>query len=316
MGKTITKVIRVDNDTKKLMNEFYKDMKRDKTPPYAVFQADTGDTIVTLYESGKAMFQGVSADIEAGMWESIRKDKDNIDYFMDTKDTKIKKEDQVDIPSDIASVGSDEVGTGDYYGPIVVTASFVSKDNIPFLTELGVRDSKKLSDEQILKIVPKIIKKIPYKTIMLSNKEYNDNYGKDMNMNMNKIKAVLHNKVLTEMVKDNDYDYIVVDQFEPEKSYYNHLSDVPNPLKGITFITKAEDKCLSVAVSSLISRYIFIKEMDKLGDKYGIFLPKGANYYVEDVGIKLVNKYGEKILHDIAKLNFSNTDRILKEVRK
>ena len=314
MGKTITKVIRVDNDTKKLMNEFYKDMKRDKTPPYAVFQADTGDTIVTLYESGKAMFQGVSADIEAGMWESIRKDKDNIDYFMDTKDTKIKKEEQVDIPSDIASVGSDEVGTGDYYGPIVVTASFVSKDNIPFLTELGVRDSKKLSDEQILKIVPKIIKKIPYKTIMLSNKEYNDNYGKDMNMN--KIKAVLHNKVLTEMVKDNDYDYIVVDQFEPEKSYYNHLSDVPNPLKGITFITKAEDKCLSVAVSSLISRYIFIKEMDKLGDKYGIFLPKGANYSVEDVGIKLVNKYGEKILHDIAKLNFSNTDRILKEVRK
>lgn len=314
MGKTITKVIRVDNDTKKLMNEFYKDMKRDKTPPYAVFQADTGDTIVTLYESGKAMFQGVSADIEAGMWESIRKDKDNIDYFMDTKDTKIKKEDQVDIPSDIASVGSDEVGTGDYYGPIVVTASFVSKDNISFLTELGVRDSKKLSDEQILKIVPKIIKKIPYKTIMLSNKEYNDNYGKDMNMN--KIKAVLHNKVLTEMIKDNDYDYIVVDQFEPEKSYYNHLSDVPNPLKGITFITKAEDKCLSVAVSSLISRYIFIKEMDKLGDKYGIFLPKGANYYVEDVGIKLVNKYGEKILHDIAKLNFSNTDRILKEVRK
>lgn len=314
MGKTITKVIRVDNDTKKLMNEFYKDMKRDKTPPYAVFQADTGDTIVTLYESGKAMFQGVSADIEAGMWESIRKDKDNIDYFMDTKDTKVKKEDQVDIHSDIASVGSDEVGTGDYYGPIVVTASFVSKDNIPFLTELGVRDSKKLSDEQILKIVPKIIKKIPYKTIMLSNKEYNDNYGKDMNMN--KIKAVLHNKVLTEMVKDNDYDYIVVDQFEPEKSYYNHLSDVPNPLKGITFITKAEDKCLSVAVSSLISRYIFIKEMDKLGDKYGIFLPKGANYYVEDVGIKLVNKYGEKILHDIAKLNFSNTDRILKEVRK
>lgn len=314
MGKTITKVIRVDNDTKKLMNEFYKDMKRDKTPPYAVFQADTGDTIVTLYESGKAMFQGVSADIEAGMWESIRKDKDNIDYFMDTKDTKVKKDVEVEIPSDIASVGSDEVGTGDYYGPIVVTASFVSKDNIPFLTELGVRDSKKLSDEQILKIVPKIIKKIPYKTIMLSNKEYNDNYGKDMNMN--KIKAVLHNKVLTEMVKDNNYDYIVVDQFEPEKSYYNHLSDVPNPLKGITFITKAEDKCLSVAVSSLISRYIFIKEMDKLGDKYGIFLPKGANYYVEDVGIKLVNKYGEKILHDIAKLNFSNTDRILKEVRK
>ena len=312
-NKTITKVIRVDNETKKLMADFYKDMKRDKTPPYAIFQADTGDTIVTLYESGKAMFQGVSADIEAGMWESIGKDKENIDYFIDREEVKEKKE-ETTIPIDISSVGSDEVGTGDYYGPIVVTASYVNKDDIPFLTELGVKDSKKLSDEQILKIVPKIIKKIKYKTIMLSNKEYNKNYGKDMNMN--KIKAVLHNKVLTEMVKDNEYDYIVVDQFEPESSYYKHLSEVPSLLKGITFITKAEDKCLSVACSSLISRYIFVKEIDKLGDKYGIFLPKGANYYVEDVGIKLVEKYGINVLKEVAKLNFSNTDRILKEVRK
>lgn len=314
MKKTITKVIRVDDETKKLMDNFYQDMKREKTPPYAIFQADTGDTIVTLYQSGKAMFQGVSADIESSMWESIKKDKSDIDYFIDTPKKEIKKEEEISIPINISSVGSDEVGTGDYYGPIVVTASYVNKDNIPFLEELGVKDSKKLSDEQILKIVPKIIKKIPYKTIMLSNKEYNDNYGKDMNMN--KIKAVLHNKVLTEMTINNTYDYIVVDQFEPEKSYYNHLSEVTSPLKGITFITKAEDKCLSVAVSSLISRYIFIKEMDKLGDKYGIFLPKGANYYVEDVGIKLVQKYGEKVLYNIAKLNFSNTDRILKEVRK
>ncbi|MGM9876462.1 MAG: ribonuclease HIII [Bacilli bacterium] len=312
-NKTITKVIRVDNETKKLMDDFYKDMKRDKTPPYAVFQADTGDTIVTLYESGKAMFQGVSADIEASLWTNIQSDKDNIDYFIDTPKKEEKKEEIV-LPIDISSVGSDEVGTGDYYGPIVVTASYVNKEDISFLTELGVKDSKKLSDEQILKIVPKIIKKIKYKTIMLSNKEYNEKYGKDMNMN--KIKAVLHNKVLTEMVKDNDYDYIVVDQFEPESSYYNHLSEVPNPLKGITFITKAEDKCLSVACSSLISRYIFIKEIDKLGDKYGIFLPKGANYYVEDVGIKLVEKYGLDVLKEVAKLNFSNTDRILKEVRK
>ena len=79
---------------------------------------------------------------------------------------------------------------------------------------------------------------------------------------------------------------------------------------------RSEDKCLSVACSSLISRYIFVKEIDKLGDKYGIFLPKGANYYVEDVGIKLVEKYGINVLKEVAKLNFSNTDRILKEVRK
>ncbi len=313
MKKTITKVIRVDNETKKLMSDFYESVKRDKTPPYAIFQADTGDTIVTLYESGKAMFQGVSADIEADMWENIGKNKGDLEYFIDKSEEEIK-EDNITIPFEISSIGSDEVGTGDYYGPIVVTASYVKKEDIDFLSELGVKDSKKLSDEQILKIVPKIIKRIPYKTIMLSNKEYNEKYGK--NMNMNKIKAILHNKVLCEMAKDNEYDYAVVDQFESEKSYYNHLNECSNPLKGITFITKAEDKCMSVAVSSLISRYIFIKEIDKLGNKYGIFLPKGANYYVEDVGIKLVQKYGLDILKNVAKLNFSNTDRILKEIKK
>lgn len=312
MNKTITKVIRVDNQTKELMNNYYEDIKREKTPPYAIFQADTGDTIVTLYESGKALFQGLSSDIEASMWERIQENKEDYEYLTDKKET--KKEEEITIPLNISSIGSDEVGTGDYYGPIVVTASYVSKDNIPFLTDLGVKDSKKISDEQILKIVPKIIKKIPYKTIKLTNKEYNENYSKDMNMN--KIKAILHNKVLTDLAKDNNYDYIVVDQFEPEKAYYNHLSDVPNPQKGITFITKAEDKCLSVAVSSLISRYIFIKEIDSLGDKYNIFLPKGANYYVEDVGIKLVEKYGKDVLKEIAKLNFSNTERILKEIEK
>ena len=307
-NKTITKVIRVDNETKKLMADFYKDMKRDKTPPYAIFQADTGDTIVTLYESGKAMFQGVSADIEAGMWESIGKDKENIDYFIDREEVKEKKE-ETTIPIDISSVGSDEVGTGDYYGPIVVTASYVNKDDIPFLTELGVKDSKKLSDEQILKIVPKIIKKIKYKTIMLSNKEYNKNYGKDMNMN--KIKAVLHNKVLTEMVKDNEYDYIVVDQFEPESSYYKHLSEVPSPLKGITFITKAEDKCLSVACSSIISRYIFLQKIDELSKELKIKIPLGAGAEVDKVGKQIVDTYNKDKLKSVAKLNFRNTEKIL-----
>ncbi len=315
MKKTITKVIKVNKDTKKLMSEFYQDMKRTKTPPYAIFQADTGDTIVTLYESGKAMFQGISADIEAKMWTDILKDKETIKYFQDNDNPRsLQIEEANTLPINISSIGSDEVGTGDYYGPIVVTASYVDKENIPFLTELKVKDSKKISDEQILKIVPKIIKKIPYKSVILTNKEYNEKYSH--NMNMNKIKAILHNKVLAEIAKEHHPEYIVVDQFEPEKSYYRHLQEYPNPVKGITFITKAEDKCFSVAVSSLISRYIFIKEMNKLGNRYDIFLPKGANYYVEDVGIKLVQKYGQDILKNIAKLNFSNTERILKEIQK
>ena len=311
--KTITKVIKVNDKIKEKMIEFYEGNKRLKTPPYAIFQADVNDTVITLYESGKVMFQGISADVEASMWEMINKSDGNLEDFFEEESNKKNIKEEINIPIDISSIGSDEVGTGDYFGPIVVTASYVEKENIPFLTELGVRDSKKLSDEKILEIVPKIIKKIPYKTLILSNKDYNSYYGKDMNMN--KIKAILHNKVLYSLVNENNYkyDYIVVDQFESPKSYYNHLSDTNKIIKDITFITKAEDKCLSVACSSLISRYIFIKEIDKLSDKYGLFIPKGASSYVDDIAIKLVDKYGEDILKDVAKLNFSNTSRIIRK---
>ena len=75
--------------------------------------------------------------------------------------TKEKKEEQKKSEQkyyNCSAVGSDEVGTGDYFGPIVVTATYVDKSNIDFLLELGVKDSKKMSDEQILSIVPKILK--------------------------------------------------------------------------------------------------------------------------------------------------------------
>ena len=77
---------------------------------------------------------------------------------MDTP-KKEEKEEEMTLPINISSVGSDEVGTGDYYGPIVVTASYVDKSMIPFLIDLGVRDSKKLTDEKILKIAANFLGK-------------------------------------------------------------------------------------------------------------------------------------------------------------
>jgi len=84
--------------------------------------------------------------------------------------------------------------------------------------------------------------------------------------------------------------------------------------RGITFMTKAEDKNLAVACSSVISRYIFLKEFDKLSDSLHIPLPKGAGANVDSIGEEVVSKYGKEKLEEIAKLNFKNTERILKTV--
>jgi len=290
-------VIKVNDETKEKMIEYYKDKLRDKTPPYAIFQAQEEDTIITLYTSGKCMFQGTSADVDANMWSAV---------IENDKPTTINNEIYYSN-----SIGSDEVGTGDYFGPIVVTATYVKEEDIKFLESVGIKDSKKLNDSDILKIVPKFINKVKYKSIILSNKEYNEKYSKEVNMN--KIKAIMHNKVLTSLKNEitDKIDYIVVDEFAKEKNYYNYLADV-NALRGITFLTKGEEKSIAVAASSLISRYIFIKEFDKLSDELHIPLPKGSGTNVDKIGEEVVEKYGQDKLKEVAKLNFSNTKRILK----
>lgn len=295
-------VIKVNDEIKQKMIEYYKDKKRDKVIPYVIFQAEEEDTVITMYESGKVMFQGKSADVDAAMWgvalentkEKQEENKKNDEKYYNTN-----------------AVGSDEVGTGDYFGPIVVTATYVKKEDIPYLESLGVGDSKKIDDSKILKIAPEIAKRVKYRSIILSNKEYNEKYAKDINMN--KIKAIMHNKVLYQLMVEEkpEVDYIIVDEFAREARYYEYLRDVRNVQRGITFITKAEDKNLAVASGSIISRYIFLKEFDKLCDSIHIPLPKGAGKDVDTIGEEVVEKYGKDKLKEIAKFNFKNTDRIL-----
>lgn len=296
-------VIKINDEVKEKMIEYYKDKKRDKVIPYTVFQVKDEDTVITMYESGKVMFQGPSADVDAAMWGTV------------LSNTKEKKEEQKKLDEkyyNCSAVGSDEVGTGDYFGPIVVTATYVSRDNVKYLEDLGIRDSKKVTDEFVLKVTPELIKKIPYRSIILTNKEYNEKYS--TNLNMNKIKAVMHNKVLYQIMTElkPEVDYIIVDEFAREARYYDYIKDVPNIQRGITFVQKAEDKNLAVGAASIISRYIFLKEFAKLQNEVGLPLPKGAGSEVDKVGEELVNKYGEEKLKDVAKYNFRNTQRILK----
>ena len=303
---------KISDSTKQQMIEYFQDKKRNKTPAYAVFQADESDTVVTLYESGKVVFQGKSADIDARIWKETERHLNpaaEINEKNSAQEKEKKPKQEFDPKYYFANcVGSDEVGTGDYFGPIVVSAAYVPKNQIPFLENLGVKDSKKLTDTKILEIVPDIIKNISYESLILSNKDYNNHYSTDINMN--KIKAILHNKVLIKLTNQfPDTDYVIVDEFAKPTNYFNYLKETKH-YKKITFLQKAEDKNLAVACASLISRYIFLKEFDKLGEQLDMFLPKGASNEVLNAGVKIVNKYGIDKLADVAKLNFKTTDKI------
>ena len=297
-NKTYT--YKISENLKQEIYDHYKETFTLKTPPYAVFQSNDGaGTVVTLYESGKLVLQGVSADIDYEWWKQR-------ELMVNDRDIDADKPEN-SIFNHTSTIGSDEVGTGDYFGPVVVTASYVPKEKIKDVLKLGVRDSKKINDTMIRRIAPSLIKNVVHETYIMTNEEYNNL----TNSNLNKIKAQLHNKALFKLNSDpkNVHSYIVVDQFCERNLYYNYIKDEKDICRKIWFTTKAEDKCLSVAVSSIISRYVFLQEMEKLSAKYGE-LPLGASDVVDKKGAEIVKKFGFDELKHVAKLNYKNTDKI------
>lgn len=206
-----------------------------------------------------------------------------------------------------SSIGSDEVGTGDYFGPIIVTATYVGKENIKFLEKLKVMDSKKLPDLKIKEIALELLNSIIYESIILRNEEYND-----LDLNLNQIKAILHNRVLLKIKKKvKKYDFIIIDQFVNEEDYFQHLNGNKNIVEDVVFLIKAEEVHLSVACASIISRYFFIKEMDILSDNLEIRLPYGAFKQINKTAYKIIRTYDLNKLLMCAKINFKNTKSII-----
>ena len=180
--------------------------------------------------------------------------------------------------------------------------------------EIPVRDEPNrqviIKDDIIMKVAPKIMKTTPYTFFVLCNKDFNDLMEK--NYNMVQIKAILHNKVLMDLVKkyNPDYKYPVVDQFVNEKKFYSYLKDDDTTLRGIKFYTKGESKCMSVAAASVIARYIFINEMDKLSKISGFNLHKGAGIEVDNQIKEIIQKKGKDYLYQIGKVSFNNYTKL------
>lgn len=308
--------------SKQLINEMkqhYTALLVNQNPPGSVFVAKTNGCTITAYKSGKVLFQGKEADIEAGKWRN----EENPPTMTKASSSQKKRPITSALPTgkysppanigQLSIIGSDEVGTGDYFGPITVVAAYVAYDKIELLKELGVKDSKELNDTQIAKIAAAIIPIIPHSLLILRNEKYNE--LEQSGMNQGKLKALLHNqaisKVLSRVEPENHVDGILIDQFCQPDIFFRYLAgkNIPWKSENTYFSTKAEGIHIAVAAASIIARYAFIKEFEKLSAKAGFELPKGAGQKVDQIAAEFIRKYGEPALSKVAKLHFANTDK-------
>lgn len=264
------------------------------TPPYAEYQVKPENCTITSYFSGKVVFQGKDATIYAAAYDSeIKKEKPKTVSFSDNQ----------------PHAGSDEVGTGDYFGPVCVSACFIGQQDLEWVKSCKVNDSKQLTDEKILEIAPKLMEKLTHSLLIVSPSKYNQIH---QNYNMNQIKAILHNQAYLHLQAKLQQlpKLAVVDQFTPEKSYYRYLIGQKDIVRGLHFETKAESHYLAVACASMIARYAFLKSWEAMETQYEMSLGKGAGTKVDQDGVAFIEKYGKERLGEIAKLHFKNTEKI------
>lgn len=303
MSQSITLIC--DKSTINKMSTSYQNYLA-KTPPYAIFSAKLKGVTVTAYQSGKVLFQGLNAEQEASKWgESASK-----------KTPPKKKNNEATLPPNFTNwsvVGSDEVGNGSYLGPVVVCATYAKKEQLPLLKELGVKDSKMLTDTMIRQIAKDLIHVLPYKQLIVTPKKYNEIQP---NYNVNRMKVALHNQAIHLLLKEIEPekpDAILIDQFTTENSYRNYLKREPNPVtENLYFKTKGEQYHLSVAAASIICRATFLDELDKASRELGFTIPSGAGTKSDQAAAKILKRGGIDLLDEYAKLHFANTEKAKK----
>ena len=288
------------------IKEHYKDYQIPNNGEYVDFCADYKGTIITVFSSKKAnksvTFVGNDALNQARLF----------DETAEVNKVKVSTESKewVNLESQI---GSDEVGVGDFLLPMIVVATFVRRKDIETLRFYGVTDSKKLSDKDILEIGDALGKKFFISKLTLSNEKYNELV--EQGENLNSMKAKMHNRALLNLFrKFPDTKYIFIDQFCTEDKYFSYLNDRnEKQVTNITFKTKGETYYPSVALASVLARYSFLKEKEKLEKKYNMIFPFGAGSKVDEFSIKFIEKYGKEEFDKLVKKNFANYKKILEK---
>jgi len=288
---------------KKVINH-YTSSKIVRNAPGVVFAAKLADTSITAYKSGKVLFQGAGSEREAARWGTA-------EAKAGATAVKTKGDLLPDRLAQLSVLGSDETGTGDFFGPVTVAACFVRADQVDLVRELGVKDSKMLTDDLMRKIAPDLQETLIYSVLTLENEKYNEVQAGGWSQG--KIKALLHNQALKHVLRKMDGekpDYILIDQFAERGIYYNHIKTESEIVReNVLFSTKAEGLHLSVAAASIIARVAFLEEMDRLSSIAGMTLPKGAGPRVDEVAAKILLKSGEDTLKSLTKWHFANAGK-------
>jgi ribonuclease HIII len=246
------------------------------TSEYELLRIKDGKVMIVVYKSGKVVHNG-SEESEKVLHEILKREE-IYDFIF----------------------GSDETGKGEWFGPLVVTATALTPEQIIELRKLGVRDSKTIKKAELIKLAEQLFKMdFARFTITLTPEKYNQMYAnfEKEGKSLNDMLAWAHSAVIKAMLKYVQAKKIkvVIDKFDFEKTEFR-LETVDRTNVEIIQKSKGESE-IPVAAASIIAKYTFETEVDKLNEKYKIDLRKMSPDLVD-----------RAILPNVAKIHFKNVN--------
>lgn len=264
-------------------------------PPYTLFSGKKKGVSCTLYESGKLVVQG--------------KDKDEfIEFYLEPNILQTFTYTYGDTNIDTTGrIGIDESGKGDFFGPLCIAGVYANGDEILRLKEIGVKDSKAMSDKTILSLAKKIRAEFTHHIVKINPAKYNELYDKFSNLNH--LLAWGHATTIEALVSKTSCDNVIIDQFASEHVVQNALKRKNIDL-NLTQRHRGEEDVV-VAAASILAREAFVYGLQSLSEQFGIELPKGASKKTIAVGREYAHKHGKKHLPQVAKMHFKTLDEIV-----
>lgn len=269
--------------------------------PYARFSVKAEGVVFTCYRSGKVVVQGPDpqAFVERHLPRLAGTEAIAGGIAPDT------------LPIEAPTVGSDEVGKGDYFGPLVVAAVLVLPNQREALTRIGVADSKSLSDERMKQMVGPLETLLPHHIVVLDPERYNERYT--LTPNVNTLLADLHVECLAPLLRAHPDAIAVVDRFTSESLLAGRLAAarpaIPELGRRLKQIVRGE-RHPAVAAASVLARIAFLEGMQRCSDTCATDLHKGAGSQVDADAIVVHQIGGLDLLRKVAKLHFKNTQKI------
>lgn len=252
--------------------------------------------IINCYTNGNAYIQGAAGALKTGLQN-----------WWQQQQASHQQEKEV-----VAHIGTDEVGKGDYFGPLVVAGIHVDEHTAPQLLAVGVRDSKRLSNTRILSLAQEIKNICQGQEYILTYhpERYNQLYKQTPNLNH--LLAEAHAQVIANLQKRFASTFALVDQFGDALLIPSILQKMGRQIILEQRIHAEDDG--AVAAASIVARAEFVKQIAELSKMVGISLPKGAsNPHIVTVGREIVARADQETLGKVAKLHFKTTQAILQQ---